>query len=112
MGGNNLSEPQQEVTPTKNEVLKYSLSKARVTGDLVVIKVLKTDKKIAKYDETNGKDSTSIIYGQVVAINSKNKLNIKCGAHVICDGTIKYIIIENNDEYVICNVNEIIIIWD
>ena len=112
MSDNNSLEKQQEVTSIKNEVTEYSISKARITGELVVIKVLKTNKKIAKYDEANGKDSAPIIYGQVVAINPKNKLNIKCGAHVIYDGAIKYVVIENSDEYVIGTVNDIIIIWD
>jgi hypothetical protein len=112
MSDNNSSERQQEVTYIKNDVSEYSISKARVIGELVVIKVLKTDKRVAKYDEANDKDSASVIYGQVVAINPKNKLNIKCGAHVIYDGAIKYIIIENSDEYIIGNVSNIIIVWE
>jgi hypothetical protein len=112
MSVSNSSEHKQEVTPIRNEVLDYTISKARITGELVVIKVLKTNKKIAKYDEASGKDVAPIIYGQVVAINPKNKFNIKCGAHVIYDGLIRYVVIENSDEYVIGTVNDIIIIWD
>jgi hypothetical protein len=51
MSDNNSSERQQEVTYIKNDVSEYSISKARVIGELVVIKVLKTDKRVAKYEE-------------------------------------------------------------